>query len=117
MKQALFGFLDATPTALHTACELVRVLSEHGFRRLDEREPWDVRSGERYLLVRGASVVAWIQGQRAAAEAGFRIATAHTDSPGLKLKHSAACCRDGGAVRCDGVARGAVALLWLRKRS
>ncbi|TVQ41039.1 MAG: M18 family aminopeptidase [Spirochaetaceae bacterium] len=113
MKQALFGFLDATPTALHTACELVRVLSEHGFRRLDERERWDVRSGERYLLVRGASVVAWIQGQRAAAEAGFRIAVAHTDSPGLKLKHSAARNQDGYLVAPVEVYGSPIVSTWL----
>ncbi|TVR32935.1 MAG: M18 family aminopeptidase [Spirochaetaceae bacterium] len=89
MQHQLFGFLDSTPTALHTALQLTDRLSANGFTRLDPRQQWQLEPGGRYVLTRGASVVAWISGHSPPGESGFRVATAHTDSPALKLKHDA----------------------------
>ena len=90
MQDQLFGFLDSTPTALHTALELTERLTANGFARLDPRQRWQLEAGARYFLTRGASVVAWISGHIPPGESGFHVATAHTDSPALKLKHAAA---------------------------
>ena len=89
MTDQLIDFLDACPTAYHTADELVQRLTARGFVLLDESAPWSLEPRSRYLVRRGGAVVAWIAGSRPVENAGFRIATAHTDSPFLRIKHAA----------------------------
>ncbi|TVR05180.1 MAG: M18 family aminopeptidase [Spirochaetaceae bacterium] len=90
MTDQLIDFLDTCPTAYHTADELVRRLTSSGFVPLDEGVAWAFEPRSRYLVRRGGAVVAWITGGRPVEDAGFRITTAHTDSPFLRIKHAAA---------------------------
>ncbi|MGF1466210.1 MAG: M18 family aminopeptidase [Sandaracinaceae bacterium] len=82
----LLRFLDAAPTPWHATAEVVARLTAAGYRTLDEREPWQVASGDRVLIVRGGSLVAFVVGRRPPSEAGFRLIGAHTDSPNLRVK-------------------------------
>ena len=57
---------------------------------------WQLAAGGRYYVVRGgASMIAFVQGSKPIAEAGFRIVGAHTDSPGFRVKPKAALAGDG----------------------
>ena len=59
---------------------MARRLEEAGFSRLDERDRWEVGAGDRRFVVRdGGSIVAFVAGTAAPAEAGFRLVGAHTD--------------------------------------
>lgn len=81
------AYVDASPTAAHCAAETARRLDAAGFRRVDERDRWDIPAGGRFYLVRnGTAVLAGIRGTSPAADAGFRMIGAHLDSPGLRVK-------------------------------
>lgn len=81
----LLAFLDACPSPYHAAAEAGRRLEASGFQRVSEDESWPADPGGRYLI-RGGSLVAWIQPASMPSGSGFRIVGAHTDSPNLRLK-------------------------------
>lgn len=83
----LLAFLDASPTPWHAVSEIRRRLEGAGFRRLDESEAWTLRPGEAVYVERGgSSLAAAVIGERPPWEAGFQLAGAHVDSPGLRVK-------------------------------
>ena len=83
----LLEFIDASPTPWHAVEEVARRLSNEGFRRLDERERWTLKPGDRFFVVRaGTSIAAFQLGLEPVDRAGFRLVGAHTDSPNLRFK-------------------------------
>ena len=85
--QDLLEYIDASPTPFHAVAETVTRLEAHGYRPLDEAEPWDVNPGDKVYVVRGGgSVAAFHMGSVPAHEAGFHLVGAHTDSPNLRVK-------------------------------
>ena len=81
----LCRFIDAAPSPFHAVAECARRLEAAGFRRIDERDAWELGGGRHYA-VRGASLVAWASAAGAPPERGFRVVGAHTDSPNLRIK-------------------------------
>lgn len=81
----LLRFIDAAPSPHHAVAEVSRRLDGAGFRRLDERAPWEPGPGAHYV-VRGGSLVAWVLDESTRIGDGFRIVGAHTDSPNLRVK-------------------------------
>jgi aspartyl aminopeptidase len=82
----LLRFIDQSPTPRHAVAEVARRLGAAGFVRFDEREGWELEPGARGYVTRGGSIAAFVLGSAPAAEAGFSVIGAHTDSPNLKLK-------------------------------
>lgn len=83
----LLAFIHASATPWHAVAESIRRLERAGYRALDERERWNVQPGDKVYVVRGgSSIVALELGTEPAAEAGFRLVGAHTDSPNLRVK-------------------------------
>jgi aspartyl aminopeptidase len=82
----LLDFVSAAPTSYHAVAEVEARLLRAGFRHFDERESWSLAPGTRGVVVRDGSVIAFVLGTSSAAQAGFRIIGAHTDSPNLRLK-------------------------------
>lgn len=83
----LIAFIDRSPTPYHAVRSAAERLEAAGFSALAEEDPWSMAAGARHHVVRaGGSIVAFEVGQRAPAEAGFRIVGAHTDSPNLRIK-------------------------------
>jgi aspartyl aminopeptidase len=81
------AFVDASPSPFHAVAEIVRRLRAAGFSELDERERWSLAPGDaRYVVRDGGSVAAVRIGTAPAAEAGFRVVGAHTDSPTFKVR-------------------------------
>jgi aspartyl aminopeptidase len=92
----LCSFVDASPTPFHAVAETVRRLSAAGFSEVSEREVFRFSPGEkRYVIRGGGTIIAFIVGTEAPAEAGFRILGAHTDSPNLRIKPNADASRHG----------------------
>ncbi|MBA2479633.1 MAG: M18 family aminopeptidase [Planctomycetes bacterium] len=95
---ALCRFIDASPSPAHAAATLVGQLVAAGFSELSLTQPeWRLAPG-RFLVRRGASVVAFVV--RGAKPTRFALVGAHTDSPHLRLKPRAAfqsegCCQLG----------------------
>jgi aspartyl aminopeptidase len=83
----LLSFLDASPCAFHAVAALRTRLEAAGFRSLAEDTTWRLRAGGRYLVERGGTALAaFVVGSDPPSTAGFRMAAAHTDSPGFVLK-------------------------------
>jgi aspartyl aminopeptidase len=86
----LLSFIDSSPTPYHAVATTIERLERAGFTALDEGEAWSLGAGARHYVVRaGGSLAAFEVGQRAPADAGFRIVGAHTDSPNLRIKPNA----------------------------
>ena len=96
--QDLLHFIDASPSPWHAVDSVATLLQNNGFKPLIENQPWQFKKNGRYYVIRdGASIIAFVIGNQAVAETGFRIVGAHTDSPGLRLKPKAAFCSQGVA--------------------
>jgi aspartyl aminopeptidase len=96
LAKDLLDFIDASPSPWHAVASAEQRLTAQGFIRLDESASWQLLAGKSYYIIRGgASIIAFRLGQQPIAETGFRIAGAHTDSPGLRLKPHAAFGTDG----------------------
>jgi aspartyl aminopeptidase len=79
----LIAYLDASPSPWHAVASTTRRLA--GFTALAEHDEWSELPA-RGLVVRDGAVIAWAIPDDATASTGFRIAGAHTDSPGLRIK-------------------------------
>lgn len=94
--QHLLDFIDASPSPWHVVQTLEAQLARFNFVRLDETETWALKPSGRYYVVRdGSSMIAFVVGQNALAETGFKLIGAHTDSPGLRIRPNAANYLDG----------------------
>lgn len=94
--QQLLTFIDASPSPWHAVETTKAMLNANGFKPLIENQPWQFRKNGKYYVVRdGASIIAFIVGDKPIAETGFKIVGAHTDSPGLRLKPKAAMANQG----------------------
>ena len=77
--QDLLEYIDASPTPFHAVAETVNRLDAHGYRPLDEAEPWKISAGDKVYVVRGGgSVAAFHMGSKPAHEAGFHLVGAHS---------------------------------------
>jgi aspartyl aminopeptidase len=85
--RALCDYIDASPTAYHAVDSSVALLKAHGAVRLYEGDSWKLDPGSLYFVVRDdAALIAFRTGTSAPADAGFAIAGAHTDAPGLRAR-------------------------------
>lgn len=85
----LLEFIDSSPSPYHTVATTIALLEAAGFKALDEADRWDIEPGGAYYTTRGGkTIIAWREGRKPAAETGYRIIGAHSDSPTLKLKKS-----------------------------
>jgi aspartyl aminopeptidase len=79
----LIAYLDGSPSPSHAVESSIARLDE--FERLDERDAWTTIPAAGYA-VRGGAIVAWRIPDGAPPSTALRIAGAHTDSPGLRVK-------------------------------
>lgn len=92
----LINFINSSPTASHAAAEVASNLESAGFKRMEERDRWNLLPDQKGYVVRSYSaILAFRMGTRHPSESGFRIIGAHTDFPGLRLKPNALYHRNG----------------------
>ncbi|MCB9674131.1 MAG: M18 family aminopeptidase [Alphaproteobacteria bacterium] len=85
--QRFLTYLDASPTPNHAVRTTVEVLDAHGFSEIDLGDPPEqLPAGFRGYLAKSGSLVAFHVGSKPAVETGFRMVSAHTDSPNLRIK-------------------------------
>jgi len=97
----LMAFLDASPVNFLAAQNVAQILDDNGFRRLNPRDRWNIKPGDRCYIVKNSSaVMAFIAGT-GGAQAGFHIISAHSDSPGFRIKPRATMACDGGVVKLN----------------
>lgn len=81
----LFEFLNHSVTPWHTVAELKSFFVAHDFEELRETEKWNLKTGKSYFVSRGSALFAFCLPATWTALARFRLASAHTDFPALKL--------------------------------
>lgn len=83
----LFAFLERATSPYHTVALAKEELMKQGFEELYWKEEWHLKKGGKYVLdYYGASLFAFTVGQEFEAEDGYRIAAAHGDFPGFRVK-------------------------------
>lgn len=83
----LFAFVNASPTAFHAAAAGAALLSDRGFQRLHEADTWsDLAPGAYFVVRNDSSLIAFTFSNSPSSGQPLRMAGAHTDSPGLKVK-------------------------------
>ena len=98
VTRRLLDFLDASPSCYHAVDNLARRLEAEGYERLREVEPWTLRTGGKYYVVRGNSSLAAFR-VPGGVPAGFMLAAAHSDSPTYKVREEAEVLSAGNCVR------------------
>jgi len=85
----LMSFLASSPTAGHAAAQAAGILEKAGFERITEADLWDAGLPEAFFVTRETgTLIAARRGVTPPAESGFRLACAHTDFPGLRLRNN-----------------------------
>lgn len=98
-QERIFDFLDTATCNFTAVAKITDELLEKGFARLEEKDEWALVPGGKYFVVKnGTALFAFILGSSPVAENGFRIISAHTDSPCFKLKPNCEIYGDGGVV-------------------
>lgn len=94
--EKLFDWLDLSTCNFRAVDTICRELDNAGFSELRQEDSWDIIPGSRHYVVKnGSAVFAFIAGTGKAGENGFRIISAHSDSPCFKIKPNAEMVGDG----------------------
>lgn len=97
----LLNFMDTSVCNFYAIHTLRHILDRAGFTELDRRNHWELhRGGKYYTAANGSALFAFIVGEGDAAE-GFKIISAHSDSPGFRIKPSAEMVTDGNIVKLN----------------
>ncbi len=99
MINKLLSWLDESTCNFMAVSVMERELKNAGFQELRQEEMWDIRKGGRYYLKKNDSAVfAFVIGEGDIKHDGFRVISAHSDSPCFKIKPNAEIYGDGGVV-------------------
>ncbi len=84
----LLSFIEASPSAFHTARSTAQLLNAGGFNEIRWGRPWMLAPGGRYFTrVFGSTLIAFRIGERpTSSDSRLKIAACHTDFPGLRVK-------------------------------
>ena len=99
--RSLMEFLDQSPVNFLAVKTVRKHLDENGFKVLDPREQWNLQPGGRYYMVKNSSAVFAFVVSTEGAASGFRIISAHSDSPCLRIKPNAEMLCEGGIVKLN----------------
>ena len=85
--ERLFQFIENSTSQFHTIKMVKEQLLQEGFEVLSMAESWELKKGGRYVVVHHDSTLfAFTIGSDFDAKDGFRLAAAHGDFPGFRLK-------------------------------
>lgn len=99
--EGLMEFMNASVCNFFAVKTLREMLDAEGFQSLDARDKWTLAPGGRYYTVKNnTALFAFIVGEGDAA-AGFKIISAHSDSPCFRVKPHPEMLCDGGIVKLN----------------
>ena len=112
--EELCGLIREGTSPFHTVSAAEKQLKGHGFESLSMEKPWKLEKGGRYYVsVRESTLFAFTIGRRWDGQGGFRIAAAHTDFPGLRVKQHAEMLRGNYGQLNVEIYGGAILNTWL----
>lgn len=96
----LMEFLNASPCNFWAVNTIAERLKKAGFAELDMADAWDLKPGGKYFTTKnGSAVFAFIVGTDPTA--GYKIISAHSDSPGFRIKPKAEMLTDGAILKLN----------------
>jgi aspartyl aminopeptidase len=99
--ESLMRFLDRSVVNFYATDTVRKKLDEEGFTRLDPRENWCIEPGGRYYMTKNDSAIfAFVAGDDAP-DSGFKIISAHSDSPCFRIKPNCEMITEGGVVKLN----------------
>lgn len=97
----LMNFLDASVCNFFAVDTLSQILVEEGFQYLDPKKRWELVPGGKYFITKNDSALfAFVVGEGSAAD-GYKIISAHSDSPGFRIKPNCEMLCDGNIVKLN----------------
>jgi aminopeptidase I len=80
-------WMTANPTIFHAVNAVAKELKEAGYKKLSERDRWDLKAGSKYYVDRnGTSLIAFAISDGFVAGNGAAIVAGHIDALTAKLK-------------------------------
>ncbi|MDE7136312.1 MAG: M18 family aminopeptidase, partial [Muribaculaceae bacterium] len=96
----LIEYLNDSPCNFWAVATAANRLEKAGFRRLDLRDEWDLKPGGKYYTTKNDSAIfAFIVGTNPAA--GYKIISAHSDSPCFRIKPHAEMLSEGNILKLN----------------
>ena len=86
INQRLLEFIRKSPCCFQAAETLRERLLSEGFRELSEKERWNLKPGNYFVLRNHSALIAFSIPEKAGK--GFHIAASHSDSPSFKIKEN-----------------------------
>ena len=110
----LLQLVEEGTSPFHVTASVERQLVKAGFTKLSMRHDWSLDNGGRYYVVHNdSSLIAFTVGKKLQFGDSFRIAAAHTDFPGIRVKPSPEIAKDGYRQLNVEVYGGAILNTWL----
>ena len=97
----LMKFLDSSVVNFLAVATISKRLDDAGFIHLNPAEHWSLTPGGKYYITKNDSAIfAFIVGTGGAAE-GYKIISAHSDSPGFRIKPKSEMACEGNIVKLN----------------
>lgn len=94
-------FLDNSPVNFLAVSTLRDQLDAAGYVMLEQNNPWSLQPGGKYYITQNDSALFAFQVGLGQASTGFKIISAHSDSPGFRIKPSPAIKTPGDIVKLN----------------
>ena len=112
--EKLLQLVEEGTSPFHVTAGVERQLLEAGFRKLEFGRDWNLENGGKYYFIHnGSSLAAFTLGKKFVYGDSFRIAAAHTDFPGLRIKTRPEMKKEGYRQLNAEVYGGAILNTWL----
>ncbi|WP_242985328.1 M18 family aminopeptidase [Vallitalea okinawensis] len=85
--QNLLSFINESPNSYYAVLNMEKNLEMAGFTKLNLQDQWSLEKGGKYFIkLYDTSCIAFHISESIFDEFGFKVITAHTDSPSIKIK-------------------------------
>lgn len=113
--EELIDFIHQSPTAFHVVANTAKELEAKGYQYLDITLPWNIEKGGKYYTTKSNSALFAFQiGTKEPEDNGFKLISAHSDSPGFKIKPQPEMLADGKYLKLNTeVYGGPILMSWL----
>ena len=100
--QSLIEFLNDSPCNFFAVETIKKRLEKAGYKNLLASDSWNIKPGDKVYITKNDSAIFAINiGSKPISEDGFKIISAHSDSPCFRIKPNAQINSEGGVVKLN----------------
>jgi len=87
LAEELIDFIHKSPSTFHVVSNITKALLQHDFNELKLTDRWELEKGKKYFITKnGSAIFAFTIGNKDLPSSGIKMISAHSDSPGFKIK-------------------------------